>query len=137
MSKRTSQPGSDTSFREAETAFISALRAALPNDKYVITQHPRDLAKMFGGLRGVVPDASIRSRTTGRMLFFEVKKQGAGGNAEERACKHHTVQFQKALKSFMGYDWHPFFTVMCENLANDVRYTSKYPYLFEPGQYYL
>ena len=62
---------------------------------------PTDLRNIFveassGQLPlGVMPEASITSRETAKKFFVEVKKQGPGGNAHERAYKHHTVQFYK------------------------------------------
>ncbi len=79
----------------------------------------------------------IESKKTGRKLFIEVKKQKGGGNAEERACKHHTVQFYKTMKELYGYDYHPFVTVFCDALAEKRRYTQKFPYLIEPTNYFL
>jgi hypothetical protein len=137
LSARTKQPGHDRSFRESELNFVTALQEILPADLWEIADHPRDLAKIIGGRYGVVPEASITYLPTGRRMYFEVKKQGPAGNADERACKHHTVQFYKLLHEHTGYDYHPFVTVMCENLANDERYTLKHPAYFEPGHYFL
>jgi hypothetical protein len=41
------------------------------------------------------------------------------------------------LQDLYGYDYHPFVTVCCENLATDRRYTLKARYLFEPDNYFL
>lgn len=70
-------------------------------------------------------------------MYFEVKKQGPAGNAEERACKHHTVQFYKTLSDFTGYDYHAHVTIFCESLATMSRYTQKFLYLFEREHYFL
>lgn len=70
-------------------------------------------------------------------MYFEVKKQGDRGNADERACKHHTVQFYRTLKAHTGYGYHAFSTVMCESLATNPRYTGKHPYYFESDHYFL
>jgi len=86
---------------------------------------------------GILPEASIRNRTTGNVMYFEVKKQGPRGNAEERACKHHTVQFYKTLKAFTGRSYHAYCTIFCESLAVQPRYTQKISYLIEPGHYFL
>lgn len=142
LSRRTRQPGHDRTFRTSETNFVEAARICLDPERYAVDDHPRDLAKCYGaeaGERalGIQPEASITSRQTGRKLFFEVKKQAAGGNAEERACKHHTVQFYKLMRDLLGYNYHPYVTILCESLAVLPRYTRKAAHLFEPDQYFL
>lgn len=116
--------------------FSEALREILPGADWQVEDHPRDLAKIIGGRYGVVPEASVTYKPTRRKLYFEVKKQGPAGNADERACKHHTVAFYKLLHDHTGYDYHPFVTVMCENLATDERYTLKHPAYFEEDHYF-
>lgn len=69
-------------------------------------------------------------------MFFEVKKQGPAGNADERACKHHTVQFYRELAKFTGADYHAFCTIMCESLAELDRYVVKHKYYFESDHYF-
>jgi hypothetical protein len=142
LSQRAKQPGNDRTFVTSEQNFVAACRRCLDPDLYAVDDHPRDLAAIFPasmiGERdlGVVPEASITSRRTGRKLFVEVKKQGPNGNAEERACKHHTVQFVKTLNAIYGYSYHPFVTVFCESLATLPRYTRKAEFLFEKDQYF-
>jgi hypothetical protein len=142
LSQRLKQPGHDRTFVTSEMNFVQAARRCLDPDLYVVEDHPRDLAAIFPasltGERdlGVVPEASITSKRTGRKVFVEVKKQGSAGNAEERACKHHTVQFCKTLHGIYGYDYHPFITVFCESLATLPRYTRKAKFLFVRDQYF-
>lgn len=142
LSARERQPGHDRTFTTSETSFIEVARACLDPEVYDVVDHPRELADLFPGVSGdrdlgVVPEAAIINKRTGKRLFVEVKKQGDAGNADERACKHHTVQFYKCLHDRFGYDYHPFVTVMCESLATNPRYTRKAVYLFEPDQYFL
>jgi hypothetical protein len=140
LAARAKQPGHDRTFRDSEKNFIKAAKMILPSDDYKVVDHPDDLVSIFKddeGAFGVVPEASIENIHTGRKFFVEVKKQGPKGNAEERACKHHTVQFYKVIQDLYGYDYHPFVTVCCENLATDRRYTLKAGYLFEPDNYFL
>lgn len=137
LSARIRQPGHDRSFRESEQNFFAALDDALPKDDWEVTDHPRDLAKMIDGRFGVVPEAGIRLRENGRVFYFEVKKQGPNGNADERACKHHTVEFYRRLAVQTGMPYHAFATIMCESLATADRYTVKHPYYFEPDNYFL
>lgn len=136
LSLRARQPGHDRTFRMAEENFIEALEAILDRREWEIQDHPRDLRRIIGGRFGIVPEASIEFLPTGRKFFFEVKKQGPAGNADERACKHHTVQFYKELHSMFGYDYHPFATIMCDSLATMERYTVKHPFYFEPDHYF-
>lgn len=137
LSERTRQPGHDRTFTMSEENFVAALNYILPSERYRVVDHPRDLARLFGGRYGVVPEASVEYIPTGRKMYFEVKKQGPAGNADERACKHHTVQFYKTLSEFTGLDYHPFCTIMCESLAVDERYVLKHPYFFEEDHYFL
>src|SRR5579871_4434438 len=142
LSARPRQPGHDRTFLESERNFITHAEACLAPEEYEVVANPRELLRIFdrlGGGRalGVDPEAAIVSRRTGRRFFVEVKKQGPGGNAYERAFKHHTVQFYKTLHAIYGYTYHPFVTVFCENLATDSHYTSKFVYLVEPDNYFL
>ena len=141
LSKRTKQPGHDRTFLVSEANFVDQARACLDAALYDVEPNPNDLKFCFatkeeGGL-GLNPEASITSKRTGRKFFVEVKKQGPAGNAEERACKHHTVQFYKLMESLYSYDYHPYVTICCENLAVDRRYTAKFVHLFEPENYFL
>lgn len=142
LSARTRQPGHDRSFGVSETNFIAAATSCLDTSRYSVSEKPRDLAALFPGkdgdrALGIVPEASITSKATGRTFFVEVKKQGPAGNADERACKHHTVEFYKTLHTHFGYEYHPFVTIFCESLAELPRYTRKARYFFEDGQYFL
>lgn len=136
LSARLKQPGHDRTFRASETNFIRALDTILPSDTWKVVDHPRELAKIIDDRYGIVPEASIEYLPTGRKIYFEVKKQGPAGNADERACKHHTVQFYVTMREHTGYEYHPFVTVMCESLASNHRYTTKHPAYFEPDHYF-
>lgn len=137
LSARAKQPGHDQTFRTSEANFVEALKMILPQEEYRIVDQPRELRKILGGQYGVQPEASIEYIPTGRKMYFEVKKQGPAGNADERACKHHTVQFYKTLSAHTGYDYHAFCTIMCESLAALDRYTVKHAYFYEDGHYFL
>ena len=136
LSARSKQPGHDTSFRQSEENFVQALRDILPEEEWKIVDHPSELMKIIDGRYGIKPEASIEYLPTGRKVYFEVKKQGPRGNAEERACKHHTVRFYEVMHEITGFDYHPFVTVMCEDLATHSRYTHKHPAYFKDDQYF-
>lgn len=142
LAARKKQPGHDRDFLESESAFVQVARASLDPGRYEVIEKPDDLRDLFPKLEpgerdlGVVPEAVIINRNTNRRLYFEVKAQGERGNAEERACKHHTVQFYRTLKEKFGYEYHPIVTIFCESLATFPRYTRKHPFFFEPNQYF-
>lgn len=140
LSARTKQPGHDVTYRKSEKEFIRVAEAILDPKKYKVVDHPRELDGIFTdeeGSLGVVPEAAIINLQTGKRIFVEVKKQGPAGNAEERAYKHHTVEFYRLLKTSFGYDYHPFITVFCDNLATDRKYTLKIKNLIEKYNYVL
>jgi hypothetical protein len=137
LSIRAKQPGHDITFRKSETSFATALKLILDPDVYEVKAQPQDLRYIFGRPYGIKPEAVIRNRQTSRVMYFEVKKQGPEGNADERACRHHTVQFYKTLSSFTKLDYHAYCTIFCESLATLPVYTSKVPYVIEPGHYFL
>jgi hypothetical protein len=141
LSARRKQPGHDRTFTTSEENFVEALRRILPAERYDVIDHPRELLGMFGlgagRTLGIRPEASIRNRETARVMYFEVKKQGDAGNAEERAFKHHTVQFYKTLQALTRMPYHAYCTIFCESLATNPRYTTKFKSLIEPGHYFL
>ena len=136
LSARAKQPGHDRTFRTAETNFVAALEEILDLSEWEVIDQPRDLRRIIYGRYGVQPEASIRYRPTGNVMYFEVKKQGPAGNADERAAKHHTVQFYKELHELTGLPYHPFITIMCESLATLERYTLKHPFFYEEDHYF-
>lgn len=137
LSKRAKQPGHDRTFVKSEMNFEAALAIILDSEEFEIDPKPDELRKIFDDRFGIVPEVCIRHKRTRRPMYFEVKKQGPAGNADERACKHHTVQFQRTLLLVTGVEYHAFCTVFCESLATDERYTIKHPYFFEEGRYFL
>lgn len=143
LSNREKQPGHDQTYRESEGNFIEVVREHFDDEIYEVLEQPRELLDLFpkalsdDRVLGIQPEAVIINRETQRRIFFEVKKQGDRGNAEERACKHHTVAFYRTLRERFGYDYHPFVTVFCEALAINPRYTRKIPFYFEQDQYFL
>lgn len=143
LSNRRKQPGHDQTYRESEGNFIAVARQCLDEAMYEIIEQPRELRDLFpkalcdDRVLGIQPEAVIINRATSRRIFFEVKKQDDSGNAEERACKHHTVAFYDTMRKRYGYEYHPFVTIFCEALAINPRYTRKFPSYFEESQYFL
>lgn len=136
LSQRAKQPGHDQTFRESEANFVAALEKIVDSTEFLVESQPTDLLQMLGGRYGIRPEASLVHRSSGRKMYFEVKKQGPSGNADERACKHHTVQFYRELARFTGYNYHAFCTIMCEHLSELEKYVVKHAYFFEPEHYF-
>ena len=142
LSARSKQPGHDRTFRVSESRFVESATSCLDPAKYMLVARPQELRNLFPAASpdqrdlGIELEAVIVHRRTKRRLYVEVKKQGDAGNADERAAKHHTVQFYKTMKDRLGYDYHPIVTVFCEALATNPRYTRKAVYYFEPNQYF-
>lgn len=142
LSQRTRQPGDDRTFEDSERNFIISARRVLDASKYVIEEKPSDLLDLFPATSslernlGLQLEAKIINKITKRFFYVEVKKQGDAGNADERAAKHHTVQFYRTMKQKFGFHYHPIVTIFCESLAVNPRYTRKSPYFFEKQQYF-
>jgi hypothetical protein len=136
LSMRERGPGDDQTFRHSEKEFVRVLDLIFPKEEWIIEDHPTDLSRILSDRFGVIPEASLTNRITHRTLFFEVKKQNERGNADERACKHHTVQFYRTLQEKYKYAYHPFVTIMCDALATHERYTLKHPYFYEDDHYF-
>lgn len=136
LSARAKQPGHDATFRKSEENFVKALQLIFEGPEWQVEDKPRHLAKMIDGQYGIAPEASVKNLKTGKIMYFEVKKQGDRGNADERASKHHTVQFQRNLKSFTKMPFHAYVTIMCESLAKNPRYTVKHAFYYEEGAYF-
>lgn len=140
LAARLRQPGHDRTFLQSEQDFLIAATNIL-HPLYEVRRNPRDLSDIFATpgntAYGVIPEASVTSVTTGRKFFVEVKKQGPSGNAEERAARHHTVRFYEVLREKFRYNYHPYVLILCDRLADHPRYVNKYPFIYEPKQYFL
>lgn len=142
LSQRSKQPGDDRTFERSEADFIAVARRVLEPRRYIVEEKPSDLLSLFPanapGERslGIQLEAKITCISTRRFFYVEVKKQGDAGNADERATKHHTVQFYRTMKQKFGFKYHPIVTIFCEALAVNPRYTRKAPFFFEKDQYF-
>lgn len=145
LSNREIQPGNDRSFMKSEKLFEQLVRDVFYESHFEIrTQGDTSLKRMLGfnpdtnRPQGIHPEVEILNTKNNDRVFFEVKKQRKGGNAEERACKHHTPIFRHNVRKACGTSLEiPFITIMCEALATRGRYVSKHPFFLEPEAYFL
>ena len=136
---RSIQPGDDRTFETSERTFIEVATEVLPAGLQV-EKAPKDLQYVFSGedhKYGLLPEAKIMNLANGKFFFVEVKKQGKGGNAEERAMKLFTSRFEEFLGAVYGLSYHPYCVIFCESLATEPRYTKKFSYFLRPEQYLL
>ncbi|HKU82058.1 MAG TPA: hypothetical protein VJP76_07795 [Candidatus Tumulicola sp.] len=129
-------------FVRSEDAFHAVASTFQGVDGIKVVRQPTSLARFYvadGETHrfGLRPEEEILHEPSGRRLFFEVKNQGPRGNAEERAYRHHTAEFQNRVMKLFSLDYHPYFTIFTGNLATDDRYTMKFRYHIEAGHYFL
>ena len=72
----------------------------------LVDKKPSDLAKIYIASNeakyGIKPDFAIR--TGNRTIYVEVKRQGAKGNAHERACKYWTPGILDSMRHLGGWN---------------------------------
>jgi len=142
LSLRKIQPGHVRTFTKSEDAFHAVATTFQDIEGITVERQPTSLSRFYvaeGETHrfGLRPEEEILHVPSGRRLFFEVKNQGPRGNAEERAYRHHTIEFQTRLMALFRLDYHPYFTIFTGNLATDDRYTLKFRYHIEAGHYFL
>ena len=138
LSNRKKQPGHDRSFEKSERNALEAAEAVVK--KYpALSVTAKGRYKIFPKYTSgcIKPEFTIRNDATGQVMNFEVKKQGAKGNAEERVYKLFSPKFSKAMKKFFNVDYHPWKAIFCEDLATNDRYTGKFDVYLEEDDYFL
>jgi len=90
---------------------------------------PSHLRKIYGE-RGIQPDFAIESKNTGKVIFGEIKRQRAAGNAHERACKYFAPGIVRAAQEIGGIDGFPFWMIFCNGIAISQRYREEISYWF-------
>jgi hypothetical protein len=150
LSNRLRQPGDDQTYKKSEKEFYDLAQETLNQKEFLIIAKPKDFSKFFENLDrkkcerkfwGLYPDFSIEKISSKFKLFIEIKKQDINGNANERACKNFTTQFQKTIHGFLlkeqsiNYNFHPFFIIFCEELAKRKQYTIKHEKFFDAEHY--
>ncbi|MFM7089081.1 MAG: MunI family type II restriction endonuclease [Candidatus Paceibacterota bacterium] len=143
LSKRKVQPGHNREWRSSEEDFVKVARMVLDQSKYEVIAAPTTLRNIippdseYSRSLGILPEAVIISKATGKQLFVEVKTQKDEGNAQERACRYYTPSFIKFMNKLFGYNYHPFITIFCDQLATKPKFVRKYPLYYEEGTYML
>lgn len=141
LSNRTSQPGNfkhRTNWEKPEENFVSIVQNILIEEKlcdiFSVEEKPKEdkLKKLYGVNSqtqrnlSLNPDAVITNLENGKKMFFEIKFQKDGGNAEERCYKYFTSKFIQIIHQIYRFPYHPFKLIFCGNLATDSRYIQKF-----------
>jgi hypothetical protein len=88
------------------------------DDNFTFFAKPKQLAKIYRGSWGLIPDFAIQNNITNKIAFFETKRQGINGNAHERACKYFAPGIQLIMLSIAGFE-RPIFTIYMDGLTED------------------
>lgn len=80
--------------RGAEDIFHIIITLYLRDTEFEVTERPDSLQGIYGRHdgtgrpHGIIPESVIRNTKNGKMIWVEIKRQRAAGNAHERACKY-------------------------------------------------
>lgn len=116
-----------------EEAIVSALAKHLP-DYYEVTLKPKKL-EIYGSRRGVVLDAMITNRQSGKKIFIEKKTGNNGGNAHERVYKFLSKPLQKKVSREYGTVPKPFFFIFSGKTFQKEKYINEFSLLLEEENY--
>ena len=118
--------------QEAEVLFGDVLREHFEETAFRIEDKPKDLANIYGAIttrgrrsgHGVRPDHSIRNLETRKIVYVEIKRQRAAGNAHERACKFMMPGIVGSAREIAAQPEGviPFWWVFTNGIASDERY---------------
>ena len=93
--------------------------------QYSIEVKPRDLAKLYRGQWGAVPDLAVRNADRRSTVWVEIKQQAAAGNAHERACKYLAPGLVRRAERLANVE-RPFFFVFAGGIVDTPRKSDKY-----------
>ena len=91
---------------------------------YRIEKKPRHLAKAYAGQWGAVPDLSVENIRNKRIVWIEIKRQNAKGNAHERACKYFTPGMLAKGRELGGVA-RPYFFVFSGPMVTAPKYSAE------------
>lgn len=125
---------------EAERAFDAIMRNYVIDTDYEYESKPNDLRGIYGSQpgrgsgkpHGILPEAVIRNKTTGRAVYIEVKRQRAAGNAHERACKYFAPGIIESARALANQPKGtiPFWWIFTNGIATDPRYVQEITHWF-------
>jgi len=114
------------------------MREHLDETPFTGDDEPSDLEGIYGTgasgrPHGIKPDYAIRNAQNGRIVFVEIKRQGAAGNAHERACKYMMPGILNAMRQVGNQPDSviPMWWVFTNGLAEAQRYEREIMFWFQ------
>ena len=92
---------------------------------YSIDVKPRDLAKLYRGRWGAVPDLAVRNTALDKTVWLEIKRQKAEGNVYERACKFLAPGLVRRAEALANVE-RPFYFVFAGGMVDTLGKSDKY-----------
>lgn len=108
---------------EIVAEMLATALADLP--QFHVARRPRDLANLYEGRWGAIPDLSISNIATSKKVWVEIKRQQAAGNAHERACKYLAPGMLQHGERISGVP-RPFFFIFANGIADNPDKSAKY-----------
>ena len=132
------QPEASDRGKSAEHVFQRIMTEHLRESLFEMTMQPKSLGGIYGQHEnshrphGIKPECEIRNTTNGRMIWVEIKRQRAAGNAHERACKYFAPGI---IESACKIGRHPegvfpFWLIFTEGIATHPRYRQEIKHWF-------
>ena len=113
---------------------VNGICAADGFQHYTPYPKPKHLRNLYGPQKqwGVEPDFAIENTATGRIIFVEIKRQHAAGNAHERACKFFAPGLVVAARKIgnIRNEHYPYFWVFTNGIAEDEKYVAGISFWF-------
>ncbi len=115
-----------------EKIFFAIFEGYFDNKDYEVVLKPKNLKAIYAEHHGIEPDHAIKNKITGRMIFTEIKRQRASGNAHERVCKYFSPGIIKAGREVgnIRQDDYPFWLIFCDGIAKEPRYRREIEFWF-------
>lgn len=125
----------------AEDVFHTIMKMHLEHTDFLTVHKPKDLKGIYGERKdkrgrvsphGIHPEYAITSKTSGRSIYVEIKRQRAQGNAHERACKYFTPGILNSLRQHANQPAEiiPFWWIFTDGIANDKYYRQEIMHWF-------
>ena len=116
-----------------EKTFAEHLRSLL-SEQYSVIEKPPKLVVYPGG-KGVVLDALIVNKNTGKSLYVENKAGDKGGNAHERVYKFLSPGLKDSVRETYNTVEQPFFLVFSGDTFQRDKYQNEFKLLLRDENY--